>query len=706
MLAAVFCALFFGGEVRAQSSKTYQVTIETVPPDATVYLDDKSKGPIGVTPFKPKIKQGTHTLYLELDGYDAQSLTLIIDKTSYKKTFSYTLIKSIKNPTIDVRAKAGDLSANGAEVYVDGASWGPLPISKQVNIGRHLVEVKKPDFNLYAEWVDVREGETRTVSVSLSPLAKDSTLRVEGTSGAQVYVDGVLKGNVPAVIEKVSPGRHFVEVKKEGFEKFEQWTEFKGGDSVTVNANLVAQAPKVVLATIKVFAPDLDPAKVYLDGDLKGESPLLITDVNPGDHFLEVRKEGYKTYERQLSLTSGQNAVERVSMISAGPKLGTIRVISPQVEAMVYIDGNLLGPVPAERSDLSKGDHFIVVKKPGFKDWEKKITVDEKTPAMELVAELVATGNVKLFTNLAGGDIFLDGELRPEKSPAEGSPLELRDLRVGEHTIMVRLADYKEFVETISVTAGETKNLQVTLIKVGPTAEELLLRRKTISTYGAKVIHPGNLAIDIMGGLPYYAEVHFTTGLQLTPNPEENFIPLDLGVDLKIAGSINEIYVRGKYQFFDSPVFGLAAEASLGGGLGLARVEEKNEAGDVVDTQTNFSANSVGLTAYGIASLFFRDVLTVSARLGVHAYSDGSQGAGFVEAQDEKGDAGRDAGARLMVGLAAQIHSRTNSKLSYNFVLNGNPGQVGDATGRTMFDLAFPFSDPLLYAQAGVTLKF
>jgi PEGA domain len=692
LFLAGLVVLLVGSPAKA-APRTYQVSIETVPPGATVYLDDKAKGPIGYTPHKPKIAEGTHTLIIELEGYETQRNTLIIDKTAYKKTFSYTMVKSVKLPTIEVRAKSGDASADGAEVFVDGSSWGNVPVSKQTALGRHLVEVKKLDFSTYSEWVDVKEGETRTISASLEAVKKDATLKVEGTAGAQVLIDGILKGNIPTVISGVSPGRHFIEVKKESFESLGQWTEFRNGATETINATLTPAAPKVQFGTIKVFG-EQDPADVYLDGDLQGKSPILLDKIPPGDHFVSVKKEGYKPFEQQLKVENNQNLVLKIALISSGPKTGTIRIISPQTESQVYIDGNLIGPVPVDKTDLSKGDHFIVVKKPGYRDWEKKITIDDKTPAMELVAELVATGNVKLLTNLEGADVFIDGEKRQEKSPAEGSPLELKDLPVGTHSIMVRLKDYQEFTSTISLAAGETKLVQVTLVKLGPSVAELLFRRKTISTYSARVLYPGNLAVDIMAGIPYYTEVHFTTGLQRSADPNEQFLPIDIGVDLKIAGSINEIYARGKYQLIATPVFGVGVEASAGVGLGLAKTADG----------TNFSANSFNLLGTGIASLFFRDILTVSARVGLHVYTDGSKGEQFVAEQTKKLDDGRDNGARLMLGLATQIHK--DNRLSYNIALNGNPGAIGDKTGRTMYDIALPFNDPLLYLQLGVTLKF
>jgi hypothetical protein len=53
---------------------------------------------------------------------------------------------------------------------------------------------------------------------------------------------------------------------------------------------------------------------------------------------------------------------------------GKLSITSAPDGAEIEIDGNFVGNAPSE-VQLSDGDYFVVVKKPGFKDWQKKLKV-------------------------------------------------------------------------------------------------------------------------------------------------------------------------------------------------------------------------------------------------------------------------------------------------------------------------------------------
>ena len=56
------------GTTAQAATKKYKVKVESAPPGATIYFVSKSSG-VGLTPWEGTLTKGTHTLYLELDGY-------------------------------------------------------------------------------------------------------------------------------------------------------------------------------------------------------------------------------------------------------------------------------------------------------------------------------------------------------------------------------------------------------------------------------------------------------------------------------------------------------------------------------------------------------------------------------------------------------------------------------------------------------------
>jgi hypothetical protein len=60
----------------------------------------------------------------------------------------------------------------GAEVTIDGAPWvssEPGHFVVQVARGRHLIEVSRQGYRRISTEVEIREGETTPLNVSLSP---------------------------------------------------------------------------------------------------------------------------------------------------------------------------------------------------------------------------------------------------------------------------------------------------------------------------------------------------------------------------------------------------------------------------------------------------------------------------------------------------------------------------------------------------------
>ena len=63
-------------------------------------------------------------------------------------------------------------------------------------------------------------------------------------SGAEVYVDGELKGTTPATIYKIPSGKRIVTIRKEGFSDFQQSVDVISGRTSEIQASLVELKPQ------------------------------------------------------------------------------------------------------------------------------------------------------------------------------------------------------------------------------------------------------------------------------------------------------------------------------------------------------------------------------------------------------------------------------------------------------------------------------
>ena len=76
--------------------------------------------------------------------------------------------------------------------------------------------------------------------------------------------------------------------------------------------------------------------------------------------------------------------------MTVGPTSATGKLLVASVPdgADIEVDGTFVGDTPSDLQ-LPEGDHVIAVKKPGFKDWERKLRVSAGS-TVRLNAELEA----------------------------------------------------------------------------------------------------------------------------------------------------------------------------------------------------------------------------------------------------------------------------------------------------------------------------
>ncbi|MEZ4364754.1 MAG: PEGA domain-containing protein [Kofleriaceae bacterium] len=131
---------------------------------ARVYLDDKGRGVVGVTPYQHEVPPGRHTVIVAADGYD-----------DYQETIEVVAGRAV---TIDARLEGGavgylTVSGDGiqrATVYVDGElACERGPCRKGVRPGSHEVRVTRPGAKPYQRRLEIQENVETTVKVAFAP---------------------------------------------------------------------------------------------------------------------------------------------------------------------------------------------------------------------------------------------------------------------------------------------------------------------------------------------------------------------------------------------------------------------------------------------------------------------------------------------------------------------------------------------------------
>lgn len=121
-------------------------------------------------------------------------------------------------------------------------------------------------------------------------------------AGASVFLDGEFRGLTPCDIAPLGPGQHSLRLEKAGFETWVQRIEFREG----------LRLPPARLEPAPVGAIDLrsrpSGAEVFLDGQFRGVTPLVLGGVPAGPHALRVEKTNHGPKAMTVLVRAGETA--------------------------------------------------------------------------------------------------------------------------------------------------------------------------------------------------------------------------------------------------------------------------------------------------------------------------------------------------------------------------------------------------------------
>jgi hypothetical protein len=222
------------------------------------------------------------------------------------------------------------------------------------------------------------EHLTRLNSVLLEQRARIGliALRVNVQEGA-VQVDNVEVATLPltAALE-VASGNHVIGVVSEGHAPARKEIAVAGQQREEVTLHLVPIDAR--LAHI-VLHSTLPAAAVFVDGERVGETPLEASvTVLPGERVIEVRRSGYVTQRRALTLHQGATAEltlnPTIDHDGLRKEAGVLSVEACETQATVAIDGSvpalLQGPIA-----LPVGPHRLRLERGGFAPAERDVTL-------------------------------------------------------------------------------------------------------------------------------------------------------------------------------------------------------------------------------------------------------------------------------------------------------------------------------------------
>jgi hypothetical protein len=153
-------------------------------------------------------------------------------------------------------------------------------------------------------------------------------------SGAEVFIDGQLRGIAPAIFPEVLPGNHPVTLSSRGYDDWSHIVSVGSGRMSAVNAELIA-----VKETSGSLAVITDPpgAEIFMDGDFKGVSPVTLTGLSTGTHTVLLTLKDYANTSTNISITAGQTRKYTTALQKVNKPTATDLILAAGAIVMIAV---------------------------------------------------------------------------------------------------------------------------------------------------------------------------------------------------------------------------------------------------------------------------------------------------------------------------------------------------------------------------------
>jgi PKD repeat protein len=252
---------------------------------------------------------------------------------------------------------------------------------------------------LFSVTLDARDSCTDTVSTAsmshyVTVTVQSGTLAITTIPpGASVFVDNVFKGVTPLTLTETPSGYHILRITSPGYGDYVTSTTVEPSKTVLIQAVLVEDAANQSTTTVPALIATTalvrqngsvavtsvpNGAAVTLDGQYEGTTPVIITEVLPGNHEIALTYPGYSSQIQSISVGSSQTAAVNANLVvSMEPEAstGSLSVITDPAGAQVSVDGDVKGVSPATIPGLSAGKHNLLFKLEDYYDLSTTVNV-------------------------------------------------------------------------------------------------------------------------------------------------------------------------------------------------------------------------------------------------------------------------------------------------------------------------------------------
>ena len=332
-------------KMRVERDQTIPITLQEdvsqrmpyIPPGMAIISSEPSGAEVlingqkmGTTPITVNLTAGDHQMELRKDLYSTDRSTFTLQGGTTQQI------------TRKLIPRFGFLSVQGtpanADLILNGKPIGKSPVTAmEINSGAHTLIARMDLHHEFREEFTVQDNERKNISYELK--AAYGTLQINSSpeEGAEVWIDGVQRGETPFSNTRMPSGRYQVEVRKKYFGP--------ASEAVTVSDGQTTQRTLIMSSNVGLLSVKAPGASILINGKEAARNELRGY-LSPGQYKIRVEKARHYPEEKEIFLTVG--ATEEVTFALV-PMQGSVSVVvEPQAAANadITVNGEAAGKAP------------------------------------------------------------------------------------------------------------------------------------------------------------------------------------------------------------------------------------------------------------------------------------------------------------------------------------------------------------------------
>ena len=302
----------------------HYLTLMVTPKNADVYIDGNMQIVDAEGVATVSLPYGTHQYQVSANMYKTEVGNITISSEgAVEKEVSlepdYSVLHINSNP-------------EGATVYIDNVNTGTTPVTtKPIISGEHTFQFRLPMYNVKTVKHNVQSGGgTQTITETLQP--NFSTVTITVPNQAEIYINNEKKG-VGTWNGKLNAGDYIVEARKESHHATKISVTATAGE--VISKTLEAPVPRYGILDLQTTPAR---ATIYIDGKEMGISPNILKNILIGERTITLKKDGYETVTKIITIEEGKVQPEKFSLIKKTEQQ-PIAVTQPQENKATIVNG-------------------------------------------------------------------------------------------------------------------------------------------------------------------------------------------------------------------------------------------------------------------------------------------------------------------------------------------------------------------------------